>query len=167
MVHLTASTKPAREKNIQRTWRIVDVKGKVLGRVAPQAAMFLQGKHKPSYAPYLDAGDYVVVINAKDVILTGKKLTSKLYTQYSGYPGGLKSITAEKLMQKDPTQVIRKAISGMLPKNKLRDKRLARLFIFKDGKHPHEDKFKVQSSMDSIILTIDPERKSNGSKLKV
>lgn len=144
MVHLTASTKPAREKEIQRTWHIVDVKGKVLGRVTPQAAMFLQGKHKPSYAPYLDAGDYVIVINAKDVVLTGKKLTSKLYTRYSGYPGGLTSITAGKLMEKDPGQVIRRAISGMLPKNKLRDKRLARLFIFKDGKHPYESKLQVE-----------------------
>lgn len=144
MTHITTSTKPAREKDIQRTWHLIDVKGKVLGRIAPKAAMFLQGKHKSTYAPYLDAGDYVVVINANNIVLTGKKMKSKIYTRYSGYPGGLTSITAEKLMEKKPEEVVKRAISGMLPKNKLRDKRLTRLFIFKDEKHPYEAKLQVE-----------------------
>lgn len=141
MVNLTHSTKPVKEKDIKREWHLVDAGGKILGRVSPQVARFLQGKHKTNYSSYLDQGDYVVVVNAKDIVLTGKKPKLKVYTRYSGYPGGLKTIKFQDLMKKDPTQVFRHAVSGMLPKNKLRDRRLARLFIFTDDKHPYKDKF--------------------------
>ncbi len=142
MVHLTQATKSLKEREIKRQWHLVDVSGQVLGRIAPQIAKFLQGKHKVDYVPYLDTGDYVVVINAKKVVLTGKKPQTKVYTQYSGYPGGLKVITFQDLMEKKPEAIIKHAVSGMLPKNKLRDRRLARLFIFADEKHSFTDKFK-------------------------
>lgn len=142
MVQLTQSTKPVKDKDLKRSWHLVDVKGKILGRMVSEIAKLLQGKHKRDYAPYLDSGDYVVVVNVKDVVLTGKKSKAKVYTRYSGYPGGLRKTTFEELLKKNPRQIIRRAVSGMLPKNKLRDKRLARLFIFPDEKHPYAEKLK-------------------------
>lgn len=142
MAKLTLSTKSVSEKEIKRDWRLVDVEGKVLGRIASEIAKFLQGKHKVNYVPHLDMGDYVVVINVKKVIITGKKAKNKIYTKYSGYPGGLRTIVFDELFKKNPTEIIRHAVSGMLPKNKLRDRRLARLYIFADGKHPFEERFK-------------------------
>ena len=124
MAHLTHSTKPFSEKLIDRKWHLIDVQGKIVGRVAPHIATLLQGKQKPSYAPYIDNGDYVVVINAAYVKLSGSKLKNKMYSQYSGYPDGMKETTAGEMMKKNPTRVIKNAVSGMLPKNKLRDKRL-------------------------------------------
>ena len=141
MVTLTHSTKPVKAKEIKRNWHLIDVKGKVLGRVASEAVKLLQGKHKWNYSTHLDSGDYVVVINAKDVVVTGKKARTKLYTSYSGYPGGLKSIRFEDLLKKNPNKVFQHAVSGMLPKNKLRDRRLARLYIFSDENHLYKDKF--------------------------
>lgn len=141
MVQLTKSTKPVKEKDIKRNWHILDMKGKVLGRSIPEVSRLLQGKQKANYVSYLDIGDYVVVINAKFVKVTGKKSKAKIYTSYSGYPGGLKKINFADLLVRKPNEVIRRAVSGMLPKNKLRDRRLARLFIFADEKHPYKDKF--------------------------
>jgi len=143
MVQLTQSTKSVKEKEIKRVWHHIDIKGKVLGRVAPEIAKLLQGKHKRDYSTYLDSGDYVVITNARRVVVTGKKSQSKIYTSYSGYPGGLKSIRFEDLLKKNPDKVIRHAVSGMLPKNKLRDRRLTRLFVFPDDKHPYSEKLKV------------------------
>ena len=143
MVQLTQSTKSVSEKNIKRNWHLIDVKGKILGRAVPEATKLLQGKHKLDYTTYLDSGDYVVIINAKYVVVTGKKPRTKLYTSYSGYPGGLKSIRFEELLKKNPSAVIRHAVSGMLPKNKLRDKRLSRLFVYPDEKHPYKNKFEA------------------------
>lgn len=142
MTNLTKQTKPVKEKEIVRNWHLIDVSGQILGRVAGKISRLLQGKHKVNYVPYLDSGDYIVVINAKKVKVTGKKSQNKVYTRYSGYPGGLKTITYDKMSQKKPDEIIRHAISGMLPKNKLRDRRLARLFIFKDENHKFADKFK-------------------------
>ena len=141
MVQLTHSTKPVKAKEIKRNWHLIDVKGKVLGRVASEVAKLLQGKHKWNYSTYLDSGDYVVVINAKDVVVTGKKAQTKIYTNYSGYPGGLKSIRFEALLKKNPKKLVQHAVSGMLPKNKLRDRRLARLYVFSDENHSFKDKF--------------------------
>ena len=141
MPKLTEQTKSVKESEIQRDWHLVDVKGKVLGRVATQIATLLQGKHKVNYVPYLDVGDYVVVINAKHVKVTGKKAKQKVYTRYSGYPGGLKKETFEQLMQRNPAKVIEHAVSGMLPKNKHRKRRLRRLFVFEGEEHPYSDKF--------------------------
>lgn len=145
MVRLTISTKPQKAEEINRTWHLVDLKGKVLGRVAGSIANIIQGKHKTTYSPNLDSGDYVIAINAKDIVLTGRKLSQKTYTRYSGYPGGLRIQTAQELLSKNPGELIRHAVSGMLPKNKLRKRRLTRLFIFADDKHPFETKLKVKS----------------------
>jgi large subunit ribosomal protein L13 len=142
MVNLTTSTKPVSEKEIKRDWLEIDVSDKVLGRVAPKIAYFLQGKHKVNYVSYLDMGDYVVVINAKKIKVTGDKLEEKIYTRYSGYPGGLKKIKLGELLEKNPKEVIRHAVLGMLPKNKLRKKRITRLYVFEDANHPYKDKVK-------------------------
>lgn len=142
MGRLTTSTKPQKAGEINRMWHLVDLKGKVLGRIAGSIASIIQGKHKPTYSLNLDSGDYVVAINAKDVVLTGRKLLQKTYARYSGYPGGLRIQTAQELLSKKPGELIRHAVSGMLPKNKLRKRRLTRLFIFADDKHPYEEKLK-------------------------
>jgi large subunit ribosomal protein L13 len=141
MSQLTKQTKPVKEKEIVRNWHLIDVSGQVLGRVAGKISRLLQGKHKVNYVPYLDSGDYIVVINAKKIKVTGKKEKNKVYTRYSGYPGGLKTISYEKMLKQKPEDIIRHAVSGMLPKNKLRDRRLARLFIFPDKDHKFNDKF--------------------------
>lgn len=141
MPTLTHSTKPVKEKDIKRGWVLVDLEGKVVGRTASIIATVLQGKNKVNYAPYLDMGDYVVAINAKKAVVTGKKSETKQYTRYSGYPGGLKRIAYKTLMEKKPAEIIRHAVSGMLPKNRLRDQRMKRLFVFADDKHPYEEKF--------------------------
>lgn len=141
---LTQSTKSIKEEDIKREWHLIDLSGRVLGRAIPDISKFLQGKNKIKYVPYLDMGDYVVVINAKKVVLTGKKSSNKVYSYFSGYPGGLRQVKFEEMIEKNPGEVIRHAVSGMLPKNKLRKKRLARLFIFPDEKNPYQDKFPMK-----------------------
>ncbi|KAI9299364.1 50S ribosomal protein L13 [Cunninghamella echinulata] len=121
-----------------RVWHVVDARQRILGRLATNVATTLMGKHKPIYDPAADCGDYVVVINAKDILVSGKKAEQKLYRHHTGHPGGLKEINFENLMKKDPTESIRKAVSGMLPKNRLRDDRLNRLLIFEGSEHPYE-----------------------------
>lgn len=145
MVNLTLSTKPVKEKEIKRNWRLFDAKKKVLGRLTTEVAQYLTGKHKVNYTSHLDMGDYAVVINAKDVVVTGTKEASKTYKYYSGYPGGLKKVKFSKMKQERPEEIIRHAVAGMLSKNKLRDRKLARLFIFKDEKHSYHDKFKIEN----------------------
>jgi large subunit ribosomal protein L13 len=142
MVNLTVSTKPVKAKEIKREWHLIDASSKILGRLAPEVVKLLQGKHKRNYVPYLDMGDYVVVINAKKLVVSGKKANQKIYTRYSGYPGGLKEISFNKLLEEKPEEILKRAVSGMLPKNKLRKKRLARLYVFADENHPFADKFK-------------------------
>ena len=105
MVHLTKSTKPISEKSINRKWHLIDVKGKIVGRIAPYISSLLQGKGKVNYAPYLDAGDYVVVVNSALVKFTGKKLQDKVYSRYSGYPDGLKKATAEEVLRRNPNRM--------------------------------------------------------------
>lgn len=136
MVRITQSTKPISSKTIQRRWHLIDMDGKVLGREIPNIVTLLQGKDKVNYAPYLDSGDNIVIINASKVVLTGKKTQQKVYTAFSGYPGGLAEVPFEHMMDKNPTEIVRRAVSGMLPKNKLRDRRLARLHIYADSKNP-------------------------------
>jgi large subunit ribosomal protein L13 len=141
MTHLALQTIPTKKQEIIRNWHIVDAKDMVLGRVSSQICTLLQGKHKANYAPYVDCGDNVVVINAKQVRVTGSKLTSKIYDTYSGYPGGRKEITLKDLLAKSTDKVFRSALMGMLPKNKLRDVRIARLHIFDTDVHTFTDKF--------------------------
>ncbi|MBN1262944.1 MAG: 50S ribosomal protein L13 [Candidatus Pacebacteria bacterium] len=128
--------------DIKRNWHLIDLKDKVLGRVATQIAQLLMGKNKPYFASHLDCGDWVVAANAGQIKVTGGKKAKKMYYRHSGFPGGFKEISLARQLQKDSRQVIRKAVAGMLPKNKLRQKRLARLKVFVDEKHPYEDKFK-------------------------
>jgi len=128
---------------IKHFWHLIDANGQILGRLASEIAALLIGKHKPYFVPHLDCGDYVVVINAKEIKVTGKKETQKQYYRHSGYPGGFRQVTFREQMAKDPRKIIEHAVAGMLPKNKLKDKRLARLKIFIDEKHPYESKLKT------------------------
>jgi len=123
---------------IQRSWHVVDADGAVLGRVASKAAMILMGKHKPSYTPFLDTGDHVIVVNAAKVKLTGKKEEQKIYRRHSGYPGGLKETSARKMRATHPVRMIEEAISGMLPKTKLGKQMYRKLQVYAGDKHPHQ-----------------------------
>jgi len=137
MTQLTKVTKPISATDVKREWHLIDVKGKVIGRVLTQISTLLQGKHKSNYSQNIDVGDYVVVINAGLLRFTGNKMKTKEYDSFSGYPGGLRKITAFELMKKNPARIVLNGASGMLPKNKLRDKRIARLFVFADDKHTY------------------------------
>ncbi len=141
MTHLTHSTKSIKAEDIVCAWHVVDAKGKILGRLASDIASLLTGKSKVTYVDYLDSGDEVVVINASEIVVTGKKATTKTYDSFSGYPGGLRKISYSQMMEKKPGEIIRHAVSGMLPKNKLRDPRLARLHVFAGSEHTFIDKF--------------------------
>lgn len=129
------STNNLSAKDIKREKHIIDASGKILGRLASEAATFLMGKHKPNFVPYLDNGDFVVVTNAEKIKVTGKKITQKIYTRHSGYPGGLKQETFAKLMEKDPRKIIEHAVKGMLPKNRLGRAEFKKLTVFKGSQN--------------------------------
>ena len=131
-------TYSAKAADIKREWHVFDASGKTLGRLATQIANLLMGKHKPIFTPNQDTGDFVIVINAKKVHVTGKKLTQKTYYRHSGYPGGLKSITLEKMLQTHPTRVIEYAVKGMLPRTKLGTAMRKKLKIYAGSTHPHQ-----------------------------
>jgi large subunit ribosomal protein L13 len=133
----TTQTPWVKKEEIKREWYIVDAKDKVLGRLASKLAYILQGKNLPDYTPHIDQADFIVVINAKKVKLTGKKLDQKVYWHHSGYMGGLKLETARKLLEKRPEQLIYLAVKRMLPRNKMRDKLLKKLKIYAGESHPH------------------------------
>lgn len=128
----------ARKGEVPRRWYVVDARGKTLGRLASRIAMVLRGKTKPTYTPHQDTGDFVVVVNAGQVQLTGRKLDQKIYYRHSGYPGGLKEISARLLLQKKPEEVLRHAVRGMLPKNSLGRHLLKKLKVYAAGDHPHQ-----------------------------
>jgi len=128
----------AKEEEVQKNWYVVDAENKVVGRIATQIAMRLRGKHKPIYTPHTDTGDFVVVINADKVALTGRKWDNKTYYRYSGYIGGLKEISAKKLLEKQPENILRFAVKGMLPKNSLGRRQLKKLKIYAGPEHPHQ-----------------------------
>lgn len=128
------------EKNIKREWHLINVKDEVLGRVSTKIANLLMGKGKPYFVKNLDCGDYVIVINAKDVKVTGKKELLKKYYRYSGYPGGFKAETLLDLRNRKPQEIIRHAVSGMLPQNKLKSRMLKRLLVFAGQDHPYGEK---------------------------
>ena len=131
----TYSAKPT---DVTRKWYVVDASEASLGRVATEVAGLLTGKGKPQFTKHIDCGDFVVVVNAKDIVVTGGKETKKVYYRHSSYPGGLKEATLAEKMEKDPTFAITNAVRGMLPANKLRDDRLARLKVYGGGEHKHE-----------------------------
>ena len=127
-----------RKGDIKREWYVVDAQGKTLGRLASEIASILRGKHKPIYAPHLDCGDYVIVVNAEKVRVTGKKLDQKFYHRHTGYPGGLKSINLRDQLQRHPTRVLQAAVRGMLPKNRLGRAMIKKLKVYAGGSHPHQ-----------------------------
>jgi len=139
-------TQSTKESDIKRAWHVINVDGKVLGRVSTDIAKLLMGKSKPYFVRNLDCGDYVVIINAKTVKVTGNKEEKKSYYRYSGYPGGLKARTLQVMRDIKPEEIIRHAVKGMLPQNKLRDTMLKRLFVFSESEHPYESKIKDQKS---------------------
>lgn len=131
----TYSAKPG---EIERKWWVVDAEGKNLGRLATQIAVVLRGKHKPEFTPHVDTGDFVIVVNADKVSVTGNKLLDKRYYRHSGRPGGLKSRTLGEMLEKRPREVLRHAVKGMLPKNKLAARQITKLKIYAAPTHPHE-----------------------------
>lgn len=131
----TYVTKP---DDIEREWWIVDAQGKTLGRVASEVAKVLRGKHKPYYTPNLDCGDFVIVVNADKVEVTGNKLDEKLYYRHSGYPGGIRNLTLREMLQKHPRRAMRQAVWGMLPHNRLGRRMIKKLKVYAEGTHKHE-----------------------------
>ncbi len=132
---MTYIEKPA---DVKETWHLVNAEGKTLGRLAARVAGVLRGKHRPTFTPNVDMGDHVVIVNAEKIHLTGNKMEDKLYRHHSGYPGGLKTTTAQHLFKKDPTQLLVKAIEGMLPKNPLGNHMAKKLRVYVGPNHPHQ-----------------------------
>lgn len=128
----------AKKEEMKRDWYVVDAADKVLGRISTKIAIYLRGKHKPIFSPHVDCGDYVVVINANRIRVTGRKGEQKLYFTHSGYPGGQKLLSFEKMMEKSPEKVILHAVAGMLPKNRLGRQILKKLRVYTGDKHPHQ-----------------------------
>ncbi len=131
-------TYQAKREELDHKWYLVNAEGKVLGRLSTEVAKILKGKNKPTYTPHLDTGDFVIVVNAGKVTLTGKKMKDKIYYHHTGYPGGIKEMNAEKLLAKKPTEMIRMAVKGMLPKTSLGRQMLRKLKIYAGPNHPHE-----------------------------
>ena len=143
----TFSPKPA---DVQREWLVIDATDVVLGRLATHAAVLLRGKHKPTFAPHMDMGDHVIVVNAEKVVLTGAKLTQKMVYRHSGYPGGLTATSYADLMENNPVRAVEKAIRGMLPKNTLGREQMAKLKVYAGGEHPHQAQQPKPYSLDQI-----------------
>jgi large subunit ribosomal protein L13 len=131
-------TYQAKKEELDHQWYLVDAEGKVLGRLATELAKILRGKNKPTFTPHVDTGDFLIVVNTRKVVLTGKKMKDKIYYHHTGYPGGIKEISAEKLLAKKPTEMLRIAVKGMLPKNSLGRQMLRKLKIYAGPDHPHE-----------------------------
>src|SRR5262245_18157233 len=128
----------AKPHEVERRWYVVDAEGETLGRLATRIADTLRGKRKPGYTPHVDTGDFVIVVNAEKVAVTGKKLQQKMYYRHSGYPGGLKTRTLSEQLDRRPTEVVRLAVKGMLPRNKLSRAQLGKLKVYAGAEHPHE-----------------------------
>jgi len=127
----------ARPLEVERKWYIIDAEGRTLGRLASEIAKVLRGKNKPQYTPHVDTGDFVVVVNADRVVVTGKKAEQKVYRRHSGYPGGLKTTSYEQMMGRRPTEILRKAVYGMMPKTRLARQQMRKLKIYAGPEHPH------------------------------
>ena len=132
-----ASTRSIRTEDADRRWYVVDARGQILGRMASRIATVLRGKHKPIFTPHADTGDFVIVINAREVALTGKKREDKVYHRHSGYPGSIRSVTAGRLLETHPERVVERAVEGMLPRTRLGRKLLGKLRVYGGPKHPH------------------------------
>ena len=146
---MNAKTYQPKVKEMKKAWHLIDAKGQILGRLATKVATLLIGKHKADYSAHLDSGDYVVVINAEKVELTGKKALQKKYYSHSGYPGGFKEVSFEKLFSQKPERVIEHAVSGMLPDNRLKRSRMQRLKVFTKEQNPYRAKFEgVENAKD-------------------
>lgn len=128
----------ANSESVQHNWYVIDAEGQTLGRLTTRIASVLRGKHKPTFTPHVDCGDYVIVINAEKIVLTGKKLDQKHYYKYSGYMGGLRSRTARQLLDTHPERIIEHAVKGMLPKNRLASQMIKKLRVYAGSEHPHE-----------------------------
>ncbi|MBI2031409.1 MAG: 50S ribosomal protein L13 [Candidatus Levybacteria bacterium] len=139
-------TKATKQSDIKRDWHLIDVKGQTLGRISTKIANLLMGKSKPYFVRNLDCGDYVVVINAKEIKVTGRKETDKKYYRHSGYPGGFRAESFKDLREKNPSEIVKHAVRGMLPQNRLRDRMLKRLFAFSDEKHTYQDRLKKENN---------------------
>jgi large subunit ribosomal protein L13 len=139
----------ARTGQIEHKWHLIDASGKTLGRLASQIAHRLRGKHKPEFTPHVDTGDYIVVINAEKVAVTGRKTTDKQYEHYTGYPGGLKTIPFHKLQKSFPARIIEKAVKGMLPKNPLGYAMIKKLKVYAGSSHPHAAQNPSSTEIDS------------------
>ena len=126
-----------RKEDVQRNWYVVDAEGETLGRLASKVACILRGKHKPTYTPHVDGGDFVIVVNADKVVLTGNKLNGKIYYNHSRYTGGLRERTAKEMIEKYPTEMIERAVKGMLPKGRLGRQMYKKLFVYAGENHPH------------------------------
>jgi LSU ribosomal protein L13P len=137
MRHLSYKTKFANKQTHKPEWFIIDANGMTVGRMCTRIASILRGKHKPTYTPHTDAGDYVIVINADKVVFTGDKLNQKIYINFSGYPGGKKEETARSLLSRRPEVIIERAVKGMLPKNRLGRAMYKKLFVYTGDQHPH------------------------------
>ncbi len=128
----------ARPHEVERRWQLIDAEGKTLGRLAVEIARLLRGKDKPQYTPHVDTGDFVVVVNAEKVSVTGKKAEQKVYRRHTGYPGGLKETSYETMLERKPTEVLRKAVKGMMPRTRLGRAQLKKLKVYAGPEHPHE-----------------------------
>ncbi len=127
----------ARPLEVERKWYVIDAEGQALGRLASEIARVLRGKNKPQYTPHVDVGDFVVVVNAEKVVVTGKKAGQKVYRRHSGYPGGMKETSYERMMERKPTEILRKAVYGMMPKTRLARQQMRKLKIYAGPEHPH------------------------------
>ena len=135
---LSYKTKSANKASVEKSWYVVDADSQVVGRLASNIARIVRGKHKPYFTPHVDCGDHVIVINAEKIKFTGKKMTDKQYIRHSGYPGGQRSTTPEKVLEKHPERIIENAVKGMLPKNRLGSTLFGNLHIYTGPEHPHE-----------------------------
>ncbi len=135
---LSYKTESAKKETIERKWYVVDAEGEVVGRLCSRIAHVLRGKHKPSYTPHVDCGDYVIVINADKVRFTGQKMDKKEYIRHSGYPGGQRRKTPRQMLEKKPEFIVEKAVKGMLPKNRLGRRMFKKLFVYAGAEHPHK-----------------------------
>lgn len=138
----------AKPEDFNRDWYVVDASDQVLGRLATQIAMRLRGKHKPIFTPHVDTGDFVIVINADKVKLTGRKTDQKMYWRHSGYPGGIKGVSARRMLENKPEELIRQAVRGMLPKNRLGRKLLKKLKVYTGTEHPHQAQQPIAWSLE-------------------